>query len=206
MKTSQKQWRVSVKIDSRLVSFDLKWLREVAKILSTASKRIWDLDRILNRSAPSSTTVCCRRCWRCVCWVCGCGVTVPVIVIYRAKLVIKVISIIFFPINRKPVIPTISLWTSGDCGRLDFEDFWVNHDAGNVWKIDFPRAVQVVVVVAAVRIIEAGRLNVSIAGDFPAADDARSTLVFDKVAIVLFFLRKRLTNSQKRKWDLKIRF
>ena len=64
--------------------------------------------------------------------------------------------------------------------RNNFKDFGVDREAGNVGDVDLPRAVEVVEVVAA--IVEAGRRDDRVIGDFATAFDSRSVEILNELA------------------------
>ena len=63
---------------------------------------------------------------------------------------------------------------------FNFKDFGVDHETGNAGNVDFPSAVDVVEVVAA--IVEAGRRDDRVVGDFAAAFDSRSVEILNELA------------------------
>ena len=63
--------------------------------------------------------------------------------------------------------------------------FRVDHETGNAGDVDFPRAVEIVEIVA--RIVEAGRGDDRVIGDFTAADNTRSIWVLDEFTVLLLF-------------------
>ena len=69
--------------------------------------------------------------------------------------------------------------------RFNFKDFWVDHETGNAGDVDFPRAVEIVGIVAG--IIEAGRGDNRVVGDFTAAYNTRSIWVLDEFALFRVF-------------------
>jgi hypothetical protein len=78
---------------------------------------------------------------------------------------------------------------------FNFENFWVDHEAGNAGDVDLPCAVEIVKVVAA--IVEAGRRDDCVVGDFTTANKPRSIWILDELASFWVSSRNCGCNSKK---------